>query len=148
MGKLSGIARREKKRAPMELLDSAIVSEATGVADDFRGKPGKRQVTLLSARDWRAACEELGAEVPWTARRSNLLVEDMDLPKVSGRIVCIGDVRLRTTIEIDPCSRMDEAAPGLKAALKPDWRGGVGCEVLQGGEISLGDEVVLVDADS
>ena len=132
----------------MELLETAAISKKTGVADDFRGKPGNRQVTLLSARDWRAACGELGTDVPWTARRSNLLIEDMDLPKEAGRIVCIGDVRLRTTIEIDPCSRMDEAAPGLKAALQPDWRGGVGCEVLQGGEISIGDEVLLGDADS
>ena len=45
MGRLSGIARREKKRAPMETLDSAEISMETGVADDSRGKQGKRQVT-------------------------------------------------------------------------------------------------------
>jgi MOSC domain-containing protein YiiM len=148
MGILAGIARREKKRAPMELQESAVISASGGVADDFRGKPGKRQVTLLSARDWAEACAELGTDVPWTARRSNLLIADMDLPKEAGRIVCIGDVRLRTTIEIDPCSRMDEAAPGLKAALQSNWRGGVGCEVLHGGHVSVGDEVRLEDADT
>ena len=49
MGRLVGIAKREAKRADMEILEDAEISEQTGVANDFRGKPGKRQVTLVSA---------------------------------------------------------------------------------------------------
>ena len=54
MGRLVGIARREAKRADMEILEDAEISEQTGVANDFRGKPGKRQVTLVSASAWAA----------------------------------------------------------------------------------------------
>jgi MOSC domain-containing protein YiiM len=36
---------------------------------------------------------------------------------------------------------MDEAAPGLQAALGPDWRGGVFTQVLTGGVIRVGDHV-------
>jgi len=145
MGRLIGIARREKKRAPMETLDSAEISAETGVTGDFRGKPGKRQVTLLSAEAWQKACNELGHDVTWTTRRSNLLVEDLELPQAAGHIIAIGDVRLKTTMEIDPCFRMDEQVDGLKKALQPDWRGGVGCEVLQGGAVSIGDKVELIE---
>lgn len=145
MGRLIGIARREKKRAPMESLDSAVISTETGVAGDFRGKAGKRQVTLLSAEAWQEACNELGQDVAWTTRRSNLLIEGTQLPRSAGHIIAIGDVRLKTTVEIDPCSRMDEQVDGLKNALRADWRGGVGCEVLQGGSISVGDQVVLIE---
>jgi len=145
MGRLAGIARREKKRASMETLESADINATTGVAGDFRGKPGNRQVTLLSMRDWQSACEELGAELPWTVRRANLLIEQFDLPKAAGHIVAIGPVRLRTTIEVDPCSRMDEQAPGLRKALRPDWRGGVACEVIEGGTVSVGDEVSVIE---
>lgn len=144
MGRLIGIARRDKKRSPMETLDSAVVSTRTGVAEDFRGKPGKRQVTLLSSRSWQAACEALGQEVDWTTRRSNLLIDDMDLPKAAGHIIEIGEVRLRTTMEVDPCSRMDEQVDGLTKALQPEWRGGVACEVLEGGVINIGDPVTLI----
>lgn len=144
MGILTGIARREKKRAPMQALESADVSRESGVANDSRGKPGNRQVTLLFTRDWQAACEELGIEVPWTTRRANLLIEDMNTPRTPGSIIAIGDVRLKTTMEIDPCSRMDEQVPGLKRALQPDWRGGVGCEVIHGGSITVGDAVSLL----
>lgn len=144
MGRLAGIARREKKRAPMETLESADISSASGVAGDFRGKPGNRQVTLLSARDWQAVCDELGDELPWTVRRANLLIEQIDLPKAAGHIVAIGSVRLRTTMEVDPCSRMEEQAPGLRKALQPDWRGGVACEVIEGGTVAVGDDVSII----
>ena len=147
MGRLAGIARREKKRAPMETLESATISEQTGVAEDFRGKPGKRQVSVLSTRAWQAACDELGEKVPWTTRRANLLIEDLDLPQSAGQTIVIGEVRLRITMEVDPCSRMEEQVPGLKKALQPDWRGGVACVVLQGGKVTIGDTVTLIDAD-
>ncbi len=145
MGRLIGIARRQKKRAPMETLDNTEISTEAGVVGDSRGKPGNRQVTLLPAAVWQDACDELGREVLWTTRRSNLLVEDIDLPRAAGHIIAIGDVRLRVTMEIDPCSRMDEQEDGLKKALQPDWRGGVGCEVLEGGHVSLGDAVELIE---
>ena len=145
MGRLAGIARREKKRAPMETLESTPITETEGVVGDSRGKPGIRQVTLLSADAWRAACRDAGAEAHWTVRRSNLLVEDIELPRRSGAVIAIGDVRLRTTVEVDPCSRMDEQVPGMTEALKPDWRGGVGCEVVAGGVVRVGDTVEIIE---
>ena len=145
MGRLIGIARREVKRALMETLDEADISTETGVAGDSRGKPGNRQVTILSANAWQAACAELGQEIDWTTRRSNLFIAEIDLPKTAGCTIAIGNVRLRTTMEIIPCSRMDEQVPGLTAALQPDWRGGVGCEVIEGGAISVGDPVEIIE---
>lgn len=148
MGTLAGIARREKKRAPMEKLERAEISTATGVAEDFRGKPGKRQVTVISAVAWQQACKDIGREVPWTTRRANLLVEEIDLPNSVGAILNIGAVRLLVTGELDPCSRMDEQCPGLTKALVPDWRGGVSCTVLEGGSVALGDSVTLQPAEA
>lgn len=147
MGRLVGIARRDQKRAPMETLERAEVSDQTGVAHDSRGKPGDRTVTVISARAWREVCAELGQEIPWTTRRANLLVDDIDLPRSAGPIIEIGDVRLQVKMEVEPCSRMDEQFEGLTEILKPDWRGGLGCTVLKGGLISIGEPVAIVEAD-
>lgn len=148
MGRLVGLARRDKKRAEMEILDDAEISERTGVANDFRGKPGKRQVTVISAEAWAAACEELGQEIPWTTRRANLLIEDIELPQRTGDVIEIAGVRLLVTMKVDPCSRMDEQFQGLRSALIPEWRGGVACTVLKGGPVCLGDSVSVLSADS
>ena len=149
-GRLIGIARRAAPRAQMETLELATIGVEFGVEGDHRGRvrPGKfpkRQVTLLARESWEAACTDLGREVPWTARRSNLLVESLELPHRAGDVIAIGDVRLEVQVEIEPCERMDEAAPGLQEALRPDRRGGVGCRVLTSGKIALGD-VVRIEA--
>ena len=147
MGRLVGIARREAKRAEMQMLDTADISAQTGVANDFRGKPGNRQVTVISREAWAAACEDLGQEIPWTTRRANLLVEDIELPQRTGDVIEIAGVRLLVTMEVDPCSRMEEQFAGLQAALTPDWRGGVACTVLKGGPIRIGDSVSVSAAE-
>ena len=141
--RLVGIATRKAKRAPMETYVEAEITRESGVGSDFRGKPGKRQVTVLSNESWAAACSELNAEIPWTVRRANLLVEGLNLHESTGSMLVIGEVHLEVTGETDPCWRMDEQHEGLMAALTPDWRGGVLCRVLTGGTINVGDPVSM-----
>ena len=131
-------------------LPRAEVTATGGVAGDLRGRPGRRQVTVLSMEAWQAACADLGRELPWTTRRANLLVTGVDLAAVNhgppeGRVLRIGPVELEVTGETAPCERMDEACPGLRAALSGAGRGGVTCRVLRGGEISPGAAVRLGD---
>src|SRR3569623_744405 len=128
MGLLAGIARHARPKAPMEVLDHARVTVAAGIAGDIRGAvtpggKGRRQITK-------------------NERRDNLLVDGLDLPQSPGAELRIGaDGVVRITGECDPCSRMETVAPGLKAALTPDWRGGALAQVISGGEIAGGDEI-------
>ncbi|MGK6319962.1 MOSC domain-containing protein [Sphingomonas sp. DT-204] len=145
-GVLAGIARHAAPKAPMETLDRIEVSIEGGIAGDHRGgvkgRPYKRQVTLIERGDWQAATAEVGASIPWQERRANLLVDGFDLPQASGTRLRIGaDVVLEVTGETDPCERMDAVAPGLFAALRPDWRGGVSAFVVAGGIIVVGDPI-------
>ncbi|WP_375285847.1 MOSC domain-containing protein [Sphingomonas sp.] len=146
VGTLLGIARHPFSKAPMETVERVAVTCEGGIAGDFRGAmrrgPYKRQVTLIEAADWQAALAEVGHVLPWSDRRANLLV-DVDLPQAAGARVRIGDVVLEITRECDPCERMEALAPGLKAALLPDWRGGACARVITGGEIAVGDRVEI-----
>jgi MOSC domain-containing protein YiiM len=133
----------------MEVLDHVHISREGGLQGDFRGavRPGgkdKRQVSILHAGKWLAAIEELGTVVEWQERRANLLIDGIDLPQRPGAVLRVGqDVRLEITCECDPCSRMDAIAPGLKAVLTPDWRGGALARVLDGGDIRVGDPIII-----
>jgi MOSC domain-containing protein YiiM len=139
----------------METVERVTVNQHEGVHGDFRGamRPGKfprRQVSLIEAESWAAAMAELGRSgddlVPWYQRRANLLIEDLRLPRSRGTIVAIGaTLRIEITCECDPCSRMEEIAPGLKAVLMPDWRGGFLGRVIADGEIALGDEIRIIE---
>jgi len=145
MTRIIGIARKLKKRAPMETLGSVLVTLEKGVEGDFRGKPGKRQITVLSQSAWDLACSEIGVELDWTNRRANILVDDINLKNSDGKLLEIGEVELLVTQETDPCERMEEVHTGLFATLAKDWRGGVCCRVIKPGEIRLGDKVKLRD---
>jgi MOSC domain-containing protein YiiM len=146
MGTVIGIARKAKPRAAMETVDAVGITPERGVEGDARGAQKVRQVTVLFAEDWRAACAGLFADIPWTTRRANIYVENFDgvaAAKMIGAKLKIGDVHLQVTEETDPCGRMEEQVPGLRAALTPNWRGGVCCKVLAGGHVRVGDTVTL-----
>ena len=122
-------------------LDEALVSPEHGIANDFRGSPGGRQVTVVSHEAWNDVCRDLGADLDWTTRRANLLIGGVDLVKSTGRALRIGQLLLEVTGESRPCERMDEAWDGLRAALRLAWRGGVCCRVVQGARVRVGDTV-------
>ena len=147
-GVIAGLARHAAPRAAMEVIDRATITPERGVEGDCKGrfKPGgrnRRQVTLIERGDWKAAMAALGVDLPWSDRRANILVDGIDLPQIPGTVLRIGDVRLMVMVECVPCNRMDALAPGLQQALRSDWRGGVCTRVLSGGEIAIGDAIIV-----
>lgn len=146
MPKLLAIAYKTVKRGPMNEVLCANVTQLSGVEKDVFGRPGKRQVTVLSKIQWQQACHSIEADLPWTTRRANLLVDDLVFSCADvGKHLQIGELRLEITGETDPCKKMEIAHVGLEAALTPDWRGGVTCRVLNDAMIHLGDEITLVN---
>ncbi len=131
----------------MQERESAPVTRDGGLANDPRGRPGARQITVVAREAWQRACAELGAQLPWTLRRANLLVQGVALAGSAGSRLRVGDVLLEITGETEPCRRMDEQHAGLRAALEPEWRGGVSCRVLEGGTLAVGDRVALEAAE-
>jgi MOSC domain-containing protein YiiM len=144
-GTLIGIARRDKPRAPMEILERASVRMDAGIEGDCRGIVQDRNVTLIFREDWEAACRDLGRELPWGTRRANLLVEGLVGFKHVGAQLKVGTALLEITEENPPCGVMEILAAGLRDALRPNWRGGVACRVLQDGVVALGCTVALVN---
>ena len=144
IGGLVGIARVHELGAPLEEMTTASISLERGIEGDARGMKHGRQVTVLFREGWEDACRDLGSELPWIARRANLLLANLDRPREAGGFLHIGDAELQITMETRPCHLMDRAREGLRAALRPDWRGGVCCVVRRGGEIKIGDRAEYI----
>jgi len=139
-GILRGIAMRPDKGDPMQELTECELQAGHGLACENRNR-GNRQATLLAVESWRDTCNDLGAPLPWTTRRANLLVEGVPLAAKLDDQIRIGDVVLRVHKETKPCGLMDTLHSGLRKALEPAFRGGVVAEVVRGGVIRVGDAV-------
>ena len=124
----------------MDAADRAELVAGRGLKGDA-AQGGRRQVTLLSLDRWRERTAALPGPPDPAIRRANLLVEGVDLDHSRGRILCVGEARIRIFGETRPCRQMDEACPGLQAALDPAWAGGAFGEVVRGGAIAVGGPV-------
>jgi len=146
MGRLLNIATKVKVQAPMKTWVAINVTCEHGLQDDWRGQPGRRQVTVLSQEGWAAACHEIQQDLIWTTRRANLYTSNINLENATGKILRIGSVELLITQETAPCERMNVSHPKLMHALNKNWRGGVCCEVLHEGQLLVGDEIEICNA--
>jgi MOSC domain-containing protein YiiM len=142
--KLEAIWIKRARLGPMVPVARAVVRAGHGIVGNAN-VGGKRQVTLIERARWDEMMVELGADVDPSARRANLLVEGVGLEGSRDRVLRVGACRLRVRGETRPCERMDEALPGLRVAMESRWGGGVYAEVLDDGEIAIGDAVAWTE---
>ena len=127
-------------RGPMDPVAEATLVAGKGLEGNV-DRSRRRQVTLLELENWQLCTAEVGSAAEPARRRANIVVSGIGLAQSRGRVLRIGDARLAVGGELTPCERMDEVHPGLKSALRPDWRAGIFAQVLDGGVIHVGDPI-------
>ncbi len=142
MSRLEQIWIKRMRGGPMDPAARAQMKAGRGIVGNAN-QGGKRQVTIVSSKHWTEVTAPLGATPDPRLRRANLLVSDIDFSDARGKILTIGPVRIRIYGETRPCEQMEEAVPGLQQAMGVPWGGGAFGEVLDDGEIAVGDAVDL-----
>jgi MOSC domain-containing protein YiiM len=139
-GVLDAIYVKRARLGPMDSCLRANLVAGRGLEGNA-DQGGRRQVTLIARERWDELMAGLARSLDPASRRANLVLKGIDLAASSGRILRIGPCRVRLIGETRPCERMDEAATGLRAAMRERWGGGAYGEVLDNGEIAVGDAV-------
>jgi MOSC domain-containing protein YiiM len=140
MGRIEGIWVKRAHRGLMDAVLEAALVAGQGLAGSV-GRSRRRQVTPLEREAWERCLNEVGACADPSKRRANILVSGLSLARTRGRVLVLGSARLAVGGELTPCERMEEVAPALQAAMRPDWRGGVFAQVLTDGVIRVGDRI-------
>jgi MOSC domain-containing protein YiiM len=142
-GEIVNIWIKRAHRGVMDPVDDAEAIAGRGLignADQGR----RRQVTIIDEAAWREAAAETGHEVDPSKRRANVMLRGIPLADSRGKLLRLGHCLVRILGETRPCEQMEEAQPGLRKALSPDWRAGVFGEIVEGGTIHIGDPAELV----
>lgn len=139
-GRLDAIWIKRAARGPMDAVERVRAVPERGLEANAN-QGGKRQVTLIEREVFDRLRDDLSPAVDPVQRRANLMVSGVRLAETRGRVLRVGSVRIRIHGETKPCERMDDAVAGLREALTPEWGGGVYGEVLDEGEIAVGDAV-------
>jgi MOSC domain-containing protein YiiM len=135
-GRLDAIWIKRAKGGPMDAATEVRAVRDRGLVGNA-DQGGRRQITVIDRAAIEAAGKELDCVVDPRFRRANLMVSGLDLKNSRGQVLRIGDLRLEIGGETRPCERMDQALPGLRKALQPDWRGGVYGVVLEDAVVRL-----------
>jgi MOSC domain-containing protein YiiM len=126
-----------RKSGVSEPRERVLAIENQGFEGCAHANPPRREVLLASKDHLDLVGVEPGAI------RENVTVEGADVQSWPvGQRVQVGGALLEITMVCDPCQRMDELRPGLRAEL--DDRRGMLAHVVEGGEIALGDPIRLM----
>ena len=140
MGRLKGICISEKRGTEKHEVREAMVKMDWGIEGDAHGGKWHRQISLLSdekIQEFRAK----GAEVAYGAFGENLIVEGFDFRMLPvGTRFQVGEAILELTQIGKDCHSHCEIYKKMGDCIMP--REGVFTEIIKGGVIKPGDEVI------
>lgn len=144
MATLHAIWIKRAHGGPMDPVTSARLVAARGIEGNAN-IGGRRQVTIIEREVWERHMAGLGTSLDPASRRANLMISGCPLVASRNCVLRIGSCRIRVLGETKPCEQMDDAHPGLREVMYPDWGGGAFGEVLDEGTIAVGDIVAWDD---
>jgi MOSC domain-containing protein YiiM len=137
MASVSGLfVSPERGSGRSETRERVRALEGHGLEGCAHANPPRREVLLVSREHLDAVDVEPGAI------RENVTVAGADVQAWPiGQRVRVGEALFEITMVCDPCERMDDLRDGLRAQL--EGKRGMLAHVVEGGEIALGDAIVL-----
>jgi MOSC domain-containing protein YiiM len=152
-GKIMAIYIAPTAGAPMEFLARARAIAGKGLEGDryykklgtYSNNPGSgREVTLVESEAIEALKRECSVDLDTALARRNLVTARVALNHWVERKFRIGGVILRGTRLCQPCSHLERLTrPGVLRGLIR--RGGLRAEIITGGTICVGDEILTLD---
>ena len=140
MSPIATVIHLQLKPAEGEPMKTVVSVEALpnhGLRGDANAGGGKRQILIIE----RELLDEF--QLPIGDVRENITVQGIQLAGMAaGTKVRVGQVLLEATLDCAPCQFIEDKRPGLRDAMR--GKRGTLFKVIEGGEIRVGDELVVV----
>jgi MOSC domain-containing protein YiiM len=138
-GRVEAIHIAPESAEETEPTDEAEAVAGEGVRGDRHFGKDKADITLIETEALDAAREE-GVDLDDGEHRRNLTTSDAALNHLVGERFRVGDVVCEGTALCEPCSHLESLTEeGAISTLV--HRGGLEADVIESGEIAVGDEI-------
>jgi MOSC domain-containing protein YiiM len=147
MATVVSIHKVKRKGAPAIELQSVNFAPNVGMEGDYRSRKGRgRQVTLIEEEALSHVATALDLDtIPSGASRRQIVIRGLGIDGLNdtyGKKLRVGPLLILVHDRCDPCANMERAiGKGAREAM--EGCGGMCGKVLEGGTLSVGDEVRL-----
>ena len=149
MSIITKICFTEKSGQEIKDVTSVEVIANKGIINDryFNDNNEKDiQITLIESENIDYFNEKLQTNIPYIDFRRNIITKGIKLNELIGKEILIGEVRFKGHRLCDPCKYLQEKL-GQKNPIKSMAylykRGGLRCEILSSGTISVNDKIKI-----
>ena len=148
MGKVKEIAISQKFKGKMKSVNSIEVVAGKGVVNDRHFKEHnhkKSQITLIEIEHIHYYNKTFGTSILPIQFRRNIITEGIRLNQLVGKEFFIGNVKLKGHDLCRPCKYLQNKLAQDNFIKEFLHKGGLRCEILFSGKISVGDVIKLND---
>ena len=146
MSIVTKICFTEKSGKEMQDVGNVELIANKGIVNDryFNDSNGKDiQITLIESENIDYFNEKSKTNISYIAFRRNIITKGIKLNELVGKEILIGEVRIKGHRLCNPCKYLQDKLQ-QKNLVNLYKRGGLRCEILSNGKISVNDKIKIV----
>jgi MOSC domain-containing protein YiiM len=144
MAKVFKIAISQNSKGKMESVESIKVILGKGIVNDRKFKDNndkKKQITLIEIENIEYYNHISGTSIPPIEFRRNIITQGIRLNELVGKEITIGEIKIKAHDLCRPCKYLQDTFKQKNVIKELLFKGGLRCELLNNGKISVGDQV-------
>ena len=140
-----GIAKNNNQK--IQEVDKIELLSGKGVVGDrhfHKNNNVRSQVTLIESENIDYYNNKFKTNYPYIDFRRNVVTKGIQLNDLVGKKLLIGNVEVHGHDLCRPCKHLEETLKGQDIIKEFPTRGGLRCEILNSGIVTIGDEIKVV----
>ena len=148
MSKVLEICIADKSGNGMKKVTSVEVISGKGIVNDRYFNENNEvdiQITLIESENIDNYNAELESNIPYIDFRRNIITKGIKLNELLGKDLLIGELKIKAHRLCNPCRYLQEKLKQKNLVKKLTNRGGLRCEILTSGKISIDDKIKIIN---
>ena len=144
MAKVFEIAITQNFKGKMETVNNINIIAGKGIMGDRYFKENndkKNQITLIEKENIDYFNKLNNTGIKSVEFRRNIITEEVRLNELVGKVFSLGNVKLKGIDLCRPCKNLQETLKQKNLIKEFLRKGGLRCEIIKDGKISVGDEI-------